>query len=341
MQRCRAVPRGLRAPAGTDRTQRAREGTQQQTKPQQPSALRLRVPRRDTARVRGCAGASGAGSPDTASPGSAEGAGTGEVNPLRGGGTSEHLLAPPRSPAREGTAGAAPASSAGAAPTGPPSGKPPETPPGSPSRLPARPQRAALTCGGWGRAAPAALRSAPAPPQLRCGGGLAPRAPPGGARRGGAWGGTAPGAGSFRCKQHVWAGRDMQIRPSRGSASLSAGALVNNSAARSLQPIRERHRAAQGARAPGTGRGGPGKGPERQLGKGRRGKVAGLQGPSSRLQPREGTTNFHSLAWENRQTYRKSKPSIETNPSLAAQPGSSQTVSCCREQRMDKEAVCM
>ncbi|XP_014733629.1 PREDICTED: spidroin-2-like [Sturnus vulgaris] len=146
--------RGTRAPAGTGTAQRARERTRQRTKRQEPSAPRLRLhgetlPESPVHRGFRCA----------QSRGSAAGPGTGEVNPPGGGGTGQHLPAPPHSPARAGMAGTTPASSAGAVPAGPAAGTPPE----SPSRLPAQAQRAALTCGGWGRAAPAALRSAPAP----------------------------------------------------------------------------------------------------------------------------------------------------------------------------------
>lgn len=124
-----------------------------------------------------------------------------------------HLPAPPRSPARAGMAGATPASSAAAAPAGPAAGPPP----GSPSRLPARPQRAALTCGGWGRAAPAALRSAPAP--LSCAAAsLRGHLRAGAAGRGLRW--DRPGGGTVPSKPHGWAGHRMQIRQSRGSASL-------------------------------------------------------------------------------------------------------------------------
>ncbi|XP_053851046.1 collagen alpha-1(X) chain-like [Vidua macroura] len=189
MRSCRAVPAGLRAPAGTDTAQRARDRTQQQTKPQQPSAPRLQVPRGDTAGVPGCAGASGVGSPKHGWPRKGGEPGHRGVNPPRG-----HRRAPAGPAAQPSTGGhGGPPRRAlpGPCRPDPPAG----TPPGSPSRLPARPQRAALTCGGWGRAAPAALRSAPAPPQLR--GGLAPRAPPGGAREAG------PGAGPPRGRSPV------------------------------------------------------------------------------------------------------------------------------------------
>lgn len=157
------------------------------------------------------------GSPER---GSAEGPRTQGSGPPGGGGTGEHLPAPPEefreqargAPQSPGGAGAAPARRS--EPSRGRSGRTPRQDPLLESIPPGRPQPCTPRGAPASRAhlrglepGPPRPRSAPRPLPLRLRGGLAPRAPPGGVRRGGASHGNRPhGAGPQICKSLAWGG---------------------------------------------------------------------------------------------------------------------------------------